>query len=358
VISGNPADWSGDPTTWSTTGDAAHEVTLGASFGSGGYLNGITCTSATSCVAVGTDYNDQLLATEVMTPQPATPTGISAVAGNQSAVLSWMNPASNGDPAIHNKVQYSTDGFTWTTASATLSPSATSYTVTGLAGNTPYYFRVIALDSNNNASVPCATTQPLTPGPFRPRTPEGIFMASGDHSVTVSWANPVSNGDATVYNEVAYSTDNETWIVANATLPPSATRYTVTGLTNGRKYWFEVIALDSSNHPSPADASTTFMTPQPIAPNGALGISVVGGVKSAKVSWTNPASNGDPCSYNVVKYSTNGSSWTIATSASAKATSFTVSGLSRSTSYYFQVVAVDASGRAGTCSQSGLIRLS
>jgi len=100
------------------------------------------------------------------------------------------------------------------------------------------------------------------------------------------------------------------------------------------------------------------MTPQPIAPNGALGISVVGGVKSAKVSWTNPASNGDPCSYNVIRYSTNGSSWTIAANASAKATSFTVSGLSRNTSYYFQVVAVDASGRAGTSSQSGLIGLS
>jgi sugar lactone lactonase YvrE len=289
---------------------------------------------------------------------PAARTRVSVTVGTNQATVSWANPVSNGDTATHNEVVYSTDNSNWSIASATLSPSATSYTVTGLAGNTPYWFAVIALDGDHYASVPCATTQPLTPGPFAPRTPKGIFMASGDHSVTVSWANPVSNGDATVHNEVAYSTNNKTWIVATATLSPSATSYTVTGLTNGQHYWFEVIALDSSNHPSPADASTTFMTPQPIAPNGALGISVVGGVKSAKVSWTNPASNGDPCSYNVVKYSTNGSSWTIATSASAKATSFTVSGLSRSTSYYFQVVAVDASGRAGTSSQSGLIRLS
>jgi len=95
------------------------------------------------------------------------------------------------------------------------------------------------------------------------------------------------------------------------------------------------------------------MTPQPIAPNGALGISVVGGVKSAKVSWTNPASNGDPCSYNVVEYKTDHGSWTKSSNVGASAKSYTVSGLARSTYYFFEVVTFDASGRAGAPLQMG-----
>ena len=79
VISGNPAHWSGDPTTWSTPGDAATEVTLGSTFGSGGYLHGITCTSATSCVAVGYDNNSQPLVTEVIIPASATTVQTSVV---------------------------------------------------------------------------------------------------------------------------------------------------------------------------------------------------------------------------------------------------------------------------------------
>ncbi len=48
-----PLVMSGDPSTWS--GAQAHEVTLGHAFGSSGELLSLACPSATSCVAVGSD---------------------------------------------------------------------------------------------------------------------------------------------------------------------------------------------------------------------------------------------------------------------------------------------------------------
>src|SRR5262249_1012111 len=50
---------SGDPSSWSAA--QAYEVTLGSGFGSKGWVYSVTCPSASSCIAVGTDGNSQPL---------------------------------------------------------------------------------------------------------------------------------------------------------------------------------------------------------------------------------------------------------------------------------------------------------
>ncbi len=315
-----------------------------------------TCSLTASVMETGTfDGASGTAQTFSVHATPLAPTNVTATAGMSQATVHWINPTPTPparDAAVANRVWIGSNG-SWSPASSTASGGANSYTVTGLSGNTDYLFKVIAIDAGGYQTSSNTTARSVTPGPFTPRAPQGLFMAPGQQSTTLTWANPASNGDATLHNKVAYSTNNETWITANAALSPSTTSYTVSGLNNGKHYWFEVIALDSANHESPADRSATFVTPQPNAPNGASGISVVAGVKTAKVSWTNPSSNGDPCSYNVVSYSTDGSSWIKSSNVGATATSLTVSGLSRSTSYYFQIVAFDSSGRAGTPNRTG-----
>ena|SRR5579862_5880492 len=58
---------AGNPATWGVA--QAHEIALGTSFGSHGGLLSVTCTSATSCVGVGSDWNSQPL---VLAGDPAT----------------------------------------------------------------------------------------------------------------------------------------------------------------------------------------------------------------------------------------------------------------------------------------------
>lgn len=50
VLTGNPATW---------TASAAREITLGVGLGGGGYFASVTCTSSTACVAVGIDGRGQ-----------------------------------------------------------------------------------------------------------------------------------------------------------------------------------------------------------------------------------------------------------------------------------------------------------
>jgi hypothetical protein len=278
---------------------------------------------------------------------------VTATAGGNQVTVRWSNAPSNGDAAVYNQVAYSTDNSTWTTATSTLSASTTKYAVTGLSGNTPYWFEVLSIDTDQYRSIPGVPSQSVIPGPFAPAAPTGLFVAADtNQATTLSWVNAVSNGDPTVANEVAYSTDTTAWHIATTTLAASATSYTVAGLSNGTAYWFEVIALDGLGRASTITRSAAFVIPHTTAPNPATVISVVAGTKSAVVSWTNAAYNGDATAYNEVEYSINGSTWTKSSNVGAKATSFSVTKLNSGQSYYFEVIAVDANGRESTAKRT------
>ena len=118
-------------------------------------------TDGTTSLANGTTYavairavndagNGSASATVTATPLTlaTVPTGLSATPGDQSVVLSWTAPSSNGGAAISNYViEYSSNaGSTWTTFAHTAS-SSTSITVTGLTNGTAYVFRAAAVNS-------------------------------------------------------------------------------------------------------------------------------------------------------------------------------------------------------------------
>ena len=132
-------------------------------------------------------------------PAPATPTDVTVVAGNAQATVSWANPASNGVDAVNNEVQYSINGTDWTTASSTISPTATSFVVTGLTNGTPYQFRVLALSASGAASAPAVNSSTVTPtGPSTTPTTTPVVQTA---SVT-SLAATGMNGSGMVEAEV------------------------------------------------------------------------------------------------------------------------------------------------------------
>jgi len=76
---------------------------------------------------------------------PATPTGLSATAGNQQVSLTWT--ASATATSYHVK-RGTTTGGPYTTVG---SPTATSYTDSGLTNGTAYYYVVSAVNSNGES---------------------------------------------------------------------------------------------------------------------------------------------------------------------------------------------------------------
>lgn len=89
----------------------------------------------------------------------------------------------------------------------------------------------------------------------------------------------------------------------------------------------------------------------PATPGQVTGLTASGATASTMtLSWTAPSSGGTPTAYTVNYQVTGAGSWTSATT-SASASPFTVTGLSASTSYEFEVIATN-SGGSGTASST------
>ena len=296
-----------------------------------------------------------------------------------SVDLSWTAPGDDGatGTATTYDVRYSTSTITagnWASATqATGEPapqvagSAETFTVTGLSESTTYFFAIKTSDDvpnestlSNVASAATATTAPdavtdLATGTVTTSSVDLSWTAPGDDGAT---------GTATTY-DVRYSTSTITagnWASATqATGEPapqvagSAETFTVTGLSEGITYFFAIKTSDEvpnesalSNVPSAATADAT-------APDGVTDLAT-GTVTTSSVdlSWTAPGDDGatgTATTYDV-RYSTStitAGNWASATQATGEpspqvagsAETFTVTGLSESTTYFFAIKTSD-----------------
>jgi galactose oxidase-like protein/fibronectin type III domain protein len=99
---------------------------------------------------------------------PAAPTGVTAVAGNGSATVSWTAPGDGGSPITSYTVTPYIGSTAQTPTTVSGSPPATSAAVTGLTNGTAYTFTVTATNgvgtgpasSSSNVVTPSAVTAP------------------------------------------------------------------------------------------------------------------------------------------------------------------------------------------------------
>lgn len=242
----------------------------------------------------------------VITPNalpPAAPTNVVAVAGEASAVVSWLAPTNIGTaPLTDYSIQFSSNGgTTWTTFTDPVS-TATSATVTGLTDGTSYIFRVAAWNKNG-ASPWSAPSAPVTPNTLPPAAPTGVVAVRGNALATVTWLAPTNVGTSPLIDYTIQFSSNSgvTW----TTFPDpvsTATSRVVTGLTNGTSYIFRVAALNK-NGASPWSAPSAPVIPAGPAFPPAI-TSLTAGNTVLNVAWTTPNGNGLPITGYVVQYQT------------------------------------------------------
>ncbi|MGA3218893.1 MAG: fibronectin type III domain-containing protein, partial [Acidimicrobiales bacterium] len=286
-----------------------------------------------------------------------TPTGLVAQGGTAQVSLSWTAPAGPGaaPPTGYNLYEGTRPGQMPATPVNGATPiTGTSFAVTGLAAGTKYYFEATALSSAGEGA-PSDQASATTTGP--PGAPAGLLAAGGNGQVLLSWAPPLANGGSPVtgYN-VYMSTAPGSRGTELTTV--TATSYTATGLSNGTKYYFRVTAVNALGEgPASAQVSvvpgmTTAPPPPPISPPSAP-FALTVGVASAQVSlsWTAPSTTGgSPVkSYNVYMSTLPGAGGEKI--ASVTATSYTATGLTNGTAYYFEVTAVNAAGEGPASAQ-------
>ena len=204
-------------------------------------------------------------ATKDATPASATPAapGLSATAGDTQVKLEWADP----DDSSIDEYQYRwkegiqatvfNDQDRWDKV-----PNSTAatdgYTVTGLTNETSYAFQVRAADDDADPKEGNPAQIDAKPTSSPPAAPN-LSATAGDTQVKLEWADPNDSSiDEYQYRwkegiQATEFDDQDRWDkVLNSTAATYG--YTVTGLTNGTSYVFQVRAADDESGAGPASA--------------------------------------------------------------------------------------------------------
>ncbi len=301
----------------------------------------------------------------------AVPTGVSATAGNAQVVLSW-SPAAGA--AGYNVQSSTTEGGPYTTIAM---PTTTSYTNTGLANGTTYYYVVSATNGVNVSSnsievsatpvfshVNLALNQPVTVS----STQGGGNYAGGnavDGNLTTRWSSSFSDPQwiyvdlGATYNitEVVFywntsyatsfllqvSSNTVSWTTIYSTTTGPGGVQDLTGLSGAGRYVRMYGTVRSLTYGYSIYEFQIYGTPVPPTPTGLM---ATAGNAQVALSWN--ASSG-ATSYNVKSSTTNGG--TYVTIASPTTASYTNTSLLNGTTYYYVVSAVSAAGESTNSSQ-------
>jgi hypothetical protein len=185
-------------------------------------------------------------------------------------------------------------------------------------------------------------------GAFEYQTVPGVpsigTAIPGNGEAAVSFAPPVMGGTG-ISSYTVNATDETDPARGDQSAQGGASPITVSGLTNGDSYTFTVSATNAEGT-GMASASSNPVTPanDPASPTN---LTATGGTAEVKLRWIAPAADGGSplIGYNIYKATTTGGESTTPTNVVPVAsTTYTVTGLTIGTDYYFTVKAVNAVG--------------
>ena len=259
---------------------------------------------------------------------PSAPSAPTLQTGNGQLTASWTEPSANGASITHYDLQHRISG-SWTQIDTITSRSRI---ITGLTNGSSYQVRVRAVNRAGNGSW--SSTATATPGAV-PNRPSAPSLTSSNNQIAVSWSAPGNNGAAITHYDLRYRTGSGSWTRIDNI---SGTSRTVSSLTNGDSYEFQVRAANSRGdgpYSSSARATPGSVPGKPSAP------SLIPSNAQIMVSWSAPSSTGGAIIHYDLQYRRSGA-WTRIDNISGR--SRTITGLTNNQSYEVRVRAANVIG--------------
>ncbi|MGQ0605662.1 MAG: fibronectin type III domain-containing protein [Candidatus Nitrosotenuis sp.] len=287
---------------------------------------------------------------------PNSPTGLSSTAVSPTQInLSWTAPTNNGGSAITGyKIEVKSGTGTFSNLVSNTGSTTTTYSHTSLTTGTTYTYRVSAINSIGTSSTsseasatPTSSSTSGTPG-----SPTGLVATViSSTQINLSWSTPSSNGgyQITGYKiEYKIGSNNYGNLVTNT--GTTGTSYSHTSLTSGQLYTYRVSAINSiGTGPASSEASATPTSSSSSAnvPGTVTGLTATSASPTQiNLSWGAPTNNGGSAvtGYKIESKKGVGAFETLVSNSQSTTTSFSHTGLTTGTSYYYRISAINSVG--------------
>jgi hypothetical protein len=221
---------------------------------------------------------------------------------------------------------------------------------TGPFPNTDAYQNGTLIQTNNriaNVSAAGATmtfSYQIDGTPTEPPAAPGALaaVALNYERIDISWQD---NSDVEDGLRVERSSDGVSFAEI-ATLPANSTSYSDSGLSPNSTYSYRVRAFNGVGNSAYSNVASAITDPPPPPPAAPSGLSASAASDAAiDLSWLD--NSGDEDAFDIYR-SVDEVDWTLVVGLAANTTAFQDSGLSAETRYYYQVVARNAWGGAGS----------
>jgi fibronectin type 3 domain-containing protein len=262
----------------------------------------------------------------------APPTGLSSTSTSGGAITLTWTPAA-GATSYNIWAGPSTaaldlifSGVTSSTATLTKQPPGTAL-----------YFQVDAVYPNGLVSGP---SQQIV-GTALPVAPTGLTAdLAGSTSIALQWTAGAGASTYSIFEGATSGAEASTPIASGITI----TSYTLTGLSPGETYYFDIVAVDAGGKSAVSNQATIIMPPS--APKGVAAMSGNGAVT---LNWTGSIG---ATSYRIYEGSSSGEEGASPIASGVTQASYTVSKLNPGQTYFFYIKASNAGGNSTTSDEA------
>ncbi len=272
-------------------------------------------------------------------PVPAKPAGLQAEAGNTQARLSWTDPGNDSISGWQYSLKTTGDYGAWTNIPGS-GPSTVRYTVTGLANNVLHAFRIRAVNGSGAGTE--SDEASATPREGLPGKPTGFEAEAGDGEVVLTWDDPDDSSiQGWQYRSGEASGDYSRHPVNIPGSGAKTVRHVVTGLENGKTYFFILRATNAANGKWSDERSAAPRSLRPAAPTG---LKAAPGDASVALRWDDPGDATITGWQYAVKTMAGFGAWMDISGSDAATTAYTATGLDNGEKHVFKLRAVNGHG--------------
>jgi parallel beta-helix repeat protein len=279
---------------------------------------------------------------------PADPTLLSASATAWNQIhLSWTDNSTNETGfSVYRKT-----GSTGTFAQiGTVGAGVTTYDDNTVAGNTSYYYKVVATNSAGSSTNSTNIDSALTPAqPTAPAAPSAaVATATAYNAVTVTWTDGSSD-------ETGFKIERQTGTAAFGqigTVGAGIVTYSDTTAAGSTQYTYRVRATNSVGDSAYATAAAVTTPAAPTVPNAPASV-VASATSTTQVdlTWTDMSS--DETGFRIERKIGTGS-FTLLTNVNANVTSYSDTTASAATQYTYRVRSSNAVGSSAFTTSSAV----